>query len=207
MPLENQCFVHQMENGWTQNPRAPCVFVSYLPLSQYSVFSKKRSLGSTRKPNHNSLPTSFRWCLDLAPEVRHHPLQPHQHLAPDQQGQIFGIKKRDRMQTRLFSYAWLMLIFLSKKQRTPWCPVCQRKRAAPLSLGSSRHFATKVWEWGRAGGGPVHVSSILKKTTLCNVEMGSQHLNPSCPVCRVESDWKRRNLETRWKYQKKYCET
>ena len=166
--IRKSLFCSQMENGWTQNPRASCVFVSYLPLSQYSVFSKKRSLGSSRKPNHNSLPTSFRWCLDLAPEVRHHPLPPHQHLAPDQQSQIFVIKKRDRMQTRLFSYVWLMVIFLRKRKvRTPWCPVCQRKRAAPLSLGLSRHFATKVWEWGRAGGGPdVHVSSILKFITL-----------------------------------------
>ena len=135
LPLENQCFVHQMENGWTQNPRAPCVFVSYLPLSQYSVFSKKRSLGSTGKPNHNSLPTSFRWCLDLAPEVRHRPWPPHQHLAPDQQNQIFVIKKRDRMQTRLFSYVWWMVIFLSKKKSKDTLMPClpKEKSCAPVS--------------------------------------------------------------------------
>ena len=116
-------------------PRALCVFVSYLPLSQYSVFSKKRSLGSTGKPNHNSLPTSFRWCLDLAPEVRHHPLQPHQHLAPDQQSQNFVIKKRDRMQTRLFSYVWLMVILLSKKKSKDTLMPClpKEKSCAPVS--------------------------------------------------------------------------
>ena len=133
--IRKSLFCSQMENGWTQNPRASCVFVSYLPLSQYSVFSKKRSLGSTRKPNHNSLPTSFRWCLDLAPEVRYPPWPPHQHLAPDQQSQIFVIKKRDRMQTRLFSYVWLMVIFLSKKKSKDTLMPClpKEKSCAPVS--------------------------------------------------------------------------
>ena len=59
-------------------------------------------------------------------------------------------------------FDWWWYSWVKRKVRTPWCPVCQRKRAAPLSLGSSRRFATKVWEWGRAGGCPdVHVSSIL----------------------------------------------
>ena len=205
--IRKSLFFHQMENGWTQNPRAPCVFVSYLPLSQYSVFcstipnvSQRKDLGSTRKPNNNSLPTSFRWCLDLAPEVRHHPWPPHQHLAPDQQSQIFVIKKRDRMQTRLFSYVWWMVIFLSKKKSKDTLMPClpKEKSCAPVS-GFEPSLCNKsvgVRASGWMSWCPRFLNTQYSSLSLCSVKMGSQHLNPSCPVCRVESDWKRRNLQT-----------